>query len=256
MCHSIEDCLVSKIGFRLFITIIGLIVCSVIFINAHYALSGQPVTPEVTPSESRTFSGLNQAISSAIVRDTEPHHVTIGNDNHRTNILFWTDDHTGNFFNRLSKEIVYLRHAKNGCSSLQHCAFSSDQKKLLQADAVVVAAKNLSTLDKLPILETKTLPGMRPKLWTLLFQDPSYHEAFIKAQADPSKFDILVSYLPNSTLPLAKVKFQTKEGVFGLQPKQKLLKYSPKKNLPLHIERPLKLQSDHGVDRIAATIMV
>lgn len=257
MCQAVEDCLVSRIGFRVFITLIGSVVFTVILINANYVLSNYSFHSDGEPIVHTPLHGLDEAVSSAVVTDIDSRHETNFVSHSRTNVLIWTDD-ASHFFNELSREIIHLRTSKNGCGSLQQCAFSNDKRKLTRADAVIVAAKNVSTLEQLPIFDTLTSKDISSKLWILLLHNPTYHASFLDSLGDPSKFDLLVSYLPNSTLPLAKIKFQPKDYTFGSTLTQQSVEHKPlplKAQLPYHVQRP-KRESISEHDRIVATIMV
>lgn len=227
MCQSVEDCLVSRIGFRVFLTIVGSLLSAVVFINIHYVLSrySEDLLRDGSGGGG-SLSGLDGAVSSAVVTDLDSRQVVPLNINNnriqsnRTKVLIWTDDE-GHFFNQLSKQIIYLRSTpRNGCASLSQCAFSSDKWKLSRADAVLVAAKNTSTLKQLPIFGPIVSSDIDNKLWTLFLKDPTYHEAFLDMQGDPKKFDFLVSYLPNSTFPLVRIHFESKgrDAVFATGP--------------------------------------
>ena len=130
MCQSLEDCLVSRIGFRIFLVVVGTILAAVLTINVHYVVFRQPTLHSSDAVLKTTLDG--GAVSSAIVHghmSDVSDHLSVHN---RTKVLIWSD-HDGHFFGQLSKQIVYLRSVRGGCPSLNRCAFSSDKKKLSQA---------------------------------------------------------------------------------------------------------------------------
>jgi hypothetical protein len=76
---------------------------------------------------------------------------------------------------------------------------------LFSTDVVLVASKNLSSLQNFPDSENS-------KIWGLVLPDPSYHSAFVETfEGNLKTFDSLISYLPNSTFPLVEVKFESKK---------------------------------------------
>lgn len=180
MCQSLEDCLVSRIGFRVFLVVVGTLLVAILTVNVHYIVFRQP-----TEATQDAVSSIDGAVSSAVVHG----HATMVSDHvsshNRTKILIWSDD-DGIFFGQLSKQIIYLRSSKGGCPMLNDCAFSSDKRKFDRADVVLVAAKNSSSLKGL-------IPAFSvgSKIWSLLLPDPSYHSAFIENIADVKKFDDL-----------------------------------------------------------------
>jgi len=269
---------VSRIGFRIFLTIIGSLLAALVFINLHYVYLKQ--SNDVSrDTVARSLSALDGVISSAVVTDLDNSHVEVPGvrlQHNRTKVLVWTDD-DGQFFAQLSKQIIYLRTTpRNGCASLTQCAFSSDKWKLPRADAVIVAAKNTSTLLHLPIFESVISTDIGSKLWTLLLKDPSYHEAFLNSLSNPNKFDFLVSYLPNSTFPLVKVHFEAKSQEAGIFVSLPTSSTSHEKHLNLNLPKPRyhhfhqhkvpekdvfslkrsKRESDTENKRIVATIIV
>ena len=141
MCQSLEDCLVSRIGFRVFLAVIGSILVAVLTLNIHYVVFRQTTRQNDNVAKSfHNVAGLDGAVSSAVV--TGHTDQVVGADVHllshnRTKILIWTDD-DGIFFAQLSRQIIYLRSTKGGCPSLNACAFSNDKQKLVRADAVLV----------------------------------------------------------------------------------------------------------------------
>ena len=263
MCQSLEDCLVSRIGFRVFLVVVGSILAAVITINVHYVLFRQPtMAPESAPSPD-----LNGAVSSAVVRDygtkiPDPQLYL----HNRTKVLIWSDD-DGVFFAQLSRQIIYLRTAKRGCSVLNRCAFSSDKRKFDRADAVIVASKNSTSLRNLA-----QAFDVGSKIWTLLLPDPSYHSAFIETVGSVQKFDSLVSYLPNSTFPLVRIRFEprtrdahfspgpTKSTLLGIsQERAELLAQSHRSSHKRHdvgssLARKHKRETGYG-RRVVATIL-
>ena len=263
MCQSLEDCLVSRIGFRVFLVVVGSILAAVITINVHYVLFRQPtMAPESAPRPD-----LNGAVSSAVVRDygtkiPDPQLYL----HNRTKVLIWSDD-DGVFFAQLSRQIIYLRTAKRGCSVLNRCAFSSDKRKFDRADAVIVASKNSTSLRNLA-----QAFDVGSKIWTLLLPDPSYHSAFIETVGSVQKFDSLVSYLPNSTFPLVRIRFEprtrdahfspgpTKSTLLGIsQERAELLAQSHRSSHKRHdvgssLARKHKRETGYG-RRVVATIL-
>ena len=133
MCQSLEDCLVSRIGFRVFLVAIGSILVAVLTINVHYVVFRQQTTHSNDDISKTTLDG--GAVSSAVVHG----HMSVVSDqlsvHNRTKILIWSD-RDGHFFGQLSKQIVYLRSVRGGCPSLNQCAFSSDKKKFSQAGQI------------------------------------------------------------------------------------------------------------------------
>jgi hypothetical protein len=138
----LEDCLVSRIGFRVFLAVIGSILVAVLTLNIHYVVFRQ--TTQQNDDISNIFhnvAGLEGAVSSAVVTG-HTEQVVVGDthllSHNRTKILIWTDDDDQIFFAQLSRQIIYLRSSKGGCPSLNACAFSNDKNKLGRADAVLV----------------------------------------------------------------------------------------------------------------------
>ena len=89
MCQSLEDCLVSRIGFRVFLVVIGTILVAVLTINVHYVAFRQQKTAETDDNAKiGEVGGLDGAVSSAVVTG----HVTVVSDHlshNRTKILIW-----------------------------------------------------------------------------------------------------------------------------------------------------------------------
>jgi len=42
MCQSLEDCLVSRIGFRIFLVVVGTLLAAILTVNVHYVVFRQP----------------------------------------------------------------------------------------------------------------------------------------------------------------------------------------------------------------------
>ena len=88
MCQSLEDCLVSRIGFRVFLVVIGTILVAVLTINVHYVAFRQQTTAESDDIAKIGEVGLDGAVSSAVVTG----HVPVVSDHlshNRTKILIW-----------------------------------------------------------------------------------------------------------------------------------------------------------------------
>ena len=89
MCQSLEDCLVSRIGFRVFLVVIGTILVAVLTINVHYVAFRQQTTAETDDGAKIVeVGGLDGAVSSAVVTG----HVPVVSDHlshNRTKILIW-----------------------------------------------------------------------------------------------------------------------------------------------------------------------
>ena len=117
MCQSLEDCLVSRIGFRVFLVVIGSILAAVLTINVHYVVFRQQSMTSSDNNNNDDVAKFDGAVSSAVVTG----HVSILSDHlsshNRTKILIWSDD-DGLFFAQLSKQIIYLRSARGGCPLL------------------------------------------------------------------------------------------------------------------------------------------
>jgi hypothetical protein len=80
---------------------------------------------------------------------------------------------------------------------------------------VLVAAKNMTTLATLA-----TADAAASKVWSLLLPDPSYHVAFLESRIGVDKFDSLVSYLPNSSFPLVRIRDQCYDFLKYLPPRK------------------------------------
>ena len=89
MCQSLEDCLVSRIGFRVFLVVIGTILVAVLTINVHYVAFRQQTTADTADDTAKIGQvGLDGAVSSAVVTG----HVPVVSDHlshNRTKVLIW-----------------------------------------------------------------------------------------------------------------------------------------------------------------------
>jgi hypothetical protein len=70
----LEDCLVSRIGFRIFLVVVGTLLAAVVTINVHYVVFRQPPA-QASPDEA-SQAMLDGAVSSAVVHG----HVTMVSD--------------------------------------------------------------------------------------------------------------------------------------------------------------------------------
>ena len=119
MCKCIEDCLASKAGFRLFLTVVVVIVTVAVGVNVAFLLKSMEINNE----------GAEEPKTPVIERLKELH-----------SVLVLTED--PGYPQELLSRINYLRH--NQCPDIKDCTFTSatspgeNQITQLAADAVVV----------------------------------------------------------------------------------------------------------------------
>ena len=119
MCKCIEDCLASKAGFRLFLTVVVVIVTVAVGVNVAFLLKSMEINEGGAEEQPKT---------PVIERLKELHSVVV-----------LTED--PGYPQELLSRINYLRH--NQCPDIKDCTFTSatspgDQMATQLADAVVV----------------------------------------------------------------------------------------------------------------------
>ena len=246
MCQKVEDCLLSKLGFRLFITVVFIIIVIVLSLNIQFLTrSNENIIENELFSKIKDLSKDQRG--SSLFSSNQRHgtnEIAISNLNSKTKILIWmtnfeeTEDTRSSFYAEFSHRIRRLR--RNECPILNECSFASHKRKLHKADAVVILrTNNVSNMhNKLPshsrpkkkllkgiqlrIPENKFISdfsenGLDPsvaklKVWLLLVQTP-YDQRLIQNASQylrktfgVDEFDHHISYMPNSAIPLVRYK--------------------------------------------------
>ena len=246
MCQKVEDCLLSKLGFRLFITVVFIIIVIVLSLNIRFLTrSNENIIGNELFSKIKDLSKDQRG--SPLFSSNQRHGtngIAISNLNAKTKILIWmtnfeeTEDARSSFYAEFSHRIRRLR--RNVCPILNECSFASHKRKIHKADAVVMLrTNNVSKIhNRLPSHsgpKKKTLKhvqlripknqfitdfsenGLDPsvakrKVWLLLVQTP-YDQRLIQNASQylrntfgVDEFNHYISYMPNSAIPLVRYK--------------------------------------------------
>lgn len=246
MCQKVEDCLLSKLGFRLFITVVFIIIVIVLSLNIQFLTrSNENIIGNELFSKIKELSKDQRG--SPLFSSNQRHgtnDIAISNLDTKTKILIWmtnfeeTEGARSSFYAEFSHRVRRLR--KNECPILNECSFASHKRKLHKADAVVILrTNNVSNMhNKLPShsgRKKKPLKGIKQripdnqfisdfskngldpsvaklKVWLLLIQTP-YDQRLIQNASQylrktfgVDEFNYHISYMPNSAIPLVRYK--------------------------------------------------
>ena len=249
MCQKIEDCLLSKIGFRIFISVVFTIVVFALLLNFQI-LTGSKVN-------SVTEDTLLKKIKETRKDDRRFNHFSFYNKHNRegqnstltekTKILLWMKSSKideNSFYSEFSHRVHRLR--RNECPILNKCIFASNKNKFHKADAVVIVGdgnqRNQTNDEFLASIKIDNdyFDGLhynnnnhktKNKIWSLLIQDPFDQRNKEKlTQLIARKFGIreikyLISYMPDADIPLIQfslIRKMLKEKIRDLKGKERL----------------------------------
>ena len=250
MCQKIEDCLLSKIGFRIFISVVFTIVVFALLLNFQI-LTGSKVNSVIEDT-------LLKKIKETRKDDKRFNHFSFYNKQNRegqnstliekTKILLWMKSSKideKSFYSEFSHRVHRLR--RNECPILNECIFASNKNKFHKADAVVIVGdgyhRNQTNDEFIASTETDNYYFERihfnsnnsnktkTKIWSLLIQDPFDQRNKEKLiQLIASKFGIseikyLISYMPDADIPLIQfslIRKMLKEKIRDLKGKERL----------------------------------
>ena len=250
MCQKIEDCLLSKIGFRIFISVVFTIVIFALLLNFQI-LTGSKVNSVIEDT-------ILKKIKETKKDDRRFNHFSFYNKQNRegqnftltekTKILLWMKSskvEENSFYSEFSHRVHRLR--RNECPILNECIFASNKNKFHKADAVVIVGdgyqRNQTNDEFLASIEKDDYYFNRihfndnnnhktkNKIWSLLIQDPFDQRNKEKlTQLIARKFGIseikyLISYMPDADIPLIQfslIRKMLKEKVIDLKGKEHL----------------------------------
>ena len=174
MCQRLEDCLVSRLGFRVFLVSALTIVTIAIALNIKFL------------AQNKANNQRPQEYKKSLAK---------------TKVLIMDQ---GRFYAHLSQRIQFLR--ANQCPILNKCAFASHPEKIAKADAVVVVGGGGST--SLKTLLNSTLSSqtanslatdlINQKIWVKLIRDPNDR----RQDNNQDSYHHIISYLPGADVPL------------------------------------------------------
>ena len=245
MCQKIEDCLLSKIGFRVFLCAVFFIVFIVLLLNFQFLTSTKQTTDIGNELLSKIKdTQVDERESTSVLSNIKNSHNNIVNKNFKMKtkilILMTAFDETKgsrtSFYSEFSHRVRELRRKE--CPILKECSFTSHRDKLSKADGVVVVgSKNVSTKEEYTsyrgsITKNKKLNSflvvqdynaknyetsmLNNKTWTLLVQNPleqrniKMTSKYIKSAFGVQSIDYLISYMPNADIPLIKFSLSKK----------------------------------------------
>lgn len=244
MCQKIEDCLLSKIGFRIFISVVFVIIIIAFILNFQFLTSSKLTTdienevfrkikdlPKDERKPSNRFSNSKQDPSNSVKTHASG----------KTKILIWMTNFNepgsfeSPFYSEFSHRVRQLRHKK--CPILKECAFASHKDKLYNADAVVIVREEHSSSKEDNIYNTGSKKvhtihdstflydgksqnidqsKMKNKIWSLLVKNPfdqrqmENASKFLIRKFGVDKFDYFISYMPNADIPLLRYSLSPK----------------------------------------------
>ena len=250
MCQKIEDCLLSKIGFRIFISVVFTIVVFALLLNFQI-LTGSKVNSVIEDT-------LLKKIKETRKDDRRFNHFSLYNkQNHegqnstlteKTKILLWMKSpkiDENSFYSEFSHRVHRLR--RNECPILNECIFASNKNKFHKADAVVIVGdsyqryqtndeflasieKDKHYFDRIHFHDNNN-HKTKNKIWSLLIQDPFEQRNKEKlTQLIARKFGIseikyLISYMPDADIPLIQfslIRKMLKGKISDLKAKERL----------------------------------
>ncbi|XP_023328480.1 uncharacterized protein LOC111701430 [Eurytemora carolleeae] len=186
MCSKLEDCLFSRLGFRVCIISILILILGFLALNLSFHLFGWSLhdRPGIAGSSSQ---GQPSSVKS---------------------ILLWTPLQSSWSNWKLENQ---QEEKSSQCEFT--CAFTHDRTKLSTADLLLISSSDLKKTD---------LPSRVPykhQLWGLVHASPS-------SSVDLSGmfFDLFISYLPQADLNINKYRIQEQEHINYIQ-KQEHINY-------------------------------
>ena len=238
MCQKIEDCLLSKIGFRIFISVVFVIIIIAFILNFQFLTSSKHTT-DIGNEVFRKIKDLQKderKPSNRFSNNKQDHSNSVNTHvGRKTKILIWMtnfnepESFESPFYSEFSHRVRQLRHKK--CPILKECAFASHRDKLYKADAVVIvreehtsskednlfntgSKKEHTILDNTFLYESKSQninkSKMKDKIWALLVKNPfdqrqmGNASKFLKRRFGVEKFDYFITYMPNADIPLLR----------------------------------------------------
>ena len=236
MCQKIEDCLLSKIGFRIFISVVFSIVIIALLLNFQI-LTGSKVNSVIEENILRKIKDTRtdeRSYDKISFDDKQAYQGKNFNRTEKTKILIWIeaskieDQH---FYTKFSHRVRRLRRYQ--CPILNECIFASNKNKLFRADAVVfVSNEFISTpnhtndvffddikkeahhVDTLQFNRNKLL-DMRSKNWALLINNPNDQRNkertihLMRKVFGITNVDYSISYMPDADIPLLQFRFDS-----------------------------------------------
>eukprot|EP00092_Neocalanus_flemingeri_P034527 GFUD01037545.1.p1 GENE.GFUD01037545.1~~GFUD01037545.1.p1 ORF type:complete len:292 (+),score=15.12 GFUD01037545.1:74-949(+) len=181
MCRKLEDCLVTRTGFRVFVITVVVVIVAAIGLNLSYKFLLE--TPE-NPSN-------NEALLAADGERNKrtDHHVLLWTPLQGSWSHWWTETNLG----------AASRLQKSNCPQLTKCSFSSDRNSLNNSNLVIYSYSDIDLTDMPP----KYAAGQK---WGLFLPKPTArHTGKVWSQFLPM-FDVLISYFPNSNIQMYQGK--------------------------------------------------
>ena len=235
MCQKIEDCLLSKIGFRIFLSVIFSVVVFALLLNFQI-LTGSKVNSVIQDTILRKIKETTNddrrldQFPFQNKQNDEERNIT---QSQKTKILVWirkSRDEENSFYTEFSHRIRRLRRKE--CPILNECTFASNKNKFHRADAVVIVSdgyqRNLTNNRFFDEIENDNyyndevnLNGnnrykYNKKIWSLLIQNPFDQRnkdttvKIITEKFGISEINYFISYMPDADIPLLQYSLKRK----------------------------------------------
>jgi len=181
MCRRIEDCLVTRTGFRVFVISVVVVIVAAIGLNLSYKFLLE--TPE-SASNNEALLANNGAKN----KETD-HHILLWTPLHGSWSHWWTDTNLG----------AASQLQKSNCPQLRQCSFSSDRTSLNSSNLIIYSYSDIDLSDMPP----KYAAGQK---WGLFLPTPTDRHSGEKWSRFLPMFDLLISYYPNSNIQMYRGK--------------------------------------------------
>ena len=239
MCQKIEDCLLSKIGFRIFLSVVFSMIVFAFILNFQI-LTGSKESSAIHDNILRKIKEIrkdDRTLHEFSFKNEQKEKAENLNLHEKTKILIWsttlnTDENSDtSFYTEFSHRVRKLR--RNECPILKECIFASNKNKLQKADAIVfindglgnnttdevyttAARKEYNLLERLHNLSNNNKLNIKTKIWSLLIRNP-FDQRNVKNTTEliTKKFGIshinyFISYMPDADIPLLQFSLTRK----------------------------------------------